>query len=184
MRILRIPPDGDPYSRAICPWPFIHSAEALAAGLTTAAAQKALNKLNQQGIQVRTIKDLIFNGDSRKLFWNGSLTFSTDDVKWFLNQIKETPNTSEIISLLNAQPTKENIRKFIQSGFDVMWGNFETKSDNHGYEEGKNLLTNMAENAVQFRREYIKKNLVCGIYFIGEGHIKSWAEQFEDTEII
>ena len=143
-----------------------------------------LNKLNQQGTQIRTIEDLILNGDSRKMFWDGSLSFNTDDIRWFFNQIKETPNTDEIITLLGTQPTKENIRKFIQSGFDVMWGNFETKSDNHGYKEGKNLLTNMAENAVQVRRNYIKKNLVCGIYFIGEGHIKSWAEQFEDTEII
>jgi hypothetical protein len=42
----------------------------------------------------------------------------------------------------------------------------------------------MAEIATPKRREYIKNNLVCGIYFIGEGHIKSWEEQFNNTIII
>jgi hypothetical protein len=42
----------------------------------------------------------------------------------------------------------------------------------------------MAETATKTRREYIKNNLVCGIYFIGEGHIKSWQEQFVDTKVI
>jgi hypothetical protein len=41
----------------------------------------------------------------------------------------------------------------------------------------------MAEIATQKRREYIKNNLVCGIYFIGEGHIKSWQEQFVGTQV-
>ena len=86
--------------------------------------------------------------------------------------------------LLKSKPTPENIRKFIQTGFDIMWGNFDSKKDNFGYQEGKNLLTNMAETATKKRREYIKNNLICGIYFIGEGHIKSWQEQFVDTELI
>jgi hypothetical protein len=64
-----------------------------------------------------------------------------------------------------------------------MWGNFNSKKDDFGYQQGKNLLTNMAEIATQKRREYIKNNLVCGIYFIGEGHIKSWQEQFVGTQV-
>ena len=59
-----------------------------------------------------------------------------------------------------------------------------TKKDNHGFEDGKNLLTNMANNATKLRREYIKNNLECGIYFIGEGHIGEWEKQFLDTEIV
>jgi hypothetical protein len=60
------------------------------------------------------------------------------------------------MALLKSAPTPENIRKFIQSGFDVMWGNFDSKTDNFGYEQDinktKNLLTKMAEIATQKRR--------------------------------
>ena len=132
---------------------------------------------------INSIYNLIMLGDGSKLFWDGSLSFDDNDKKWFIKQIQDTPNTQNIISLLKSKPTPENIRKFIQSGFDVMWGNFDSKTDNFGYEQGKNLLTNMAEIATQKRREYIKNNLVCGIYFIGEGHIKSWEEQFVGTQV-
>jgi hypothetical protein len=113
-----------------------------------------LSILKNSGQKINSIYDLIRLGDGSKLFWDGK-----------------------------SEPTPENIRKFIQTGFDVMWGNFDTKTDNFGYEQGKNLLTNMAETATQKRREYIKNNLVCGIYFIGEGHIKSWQEQFVGTQV-
>ncbi len=140
--------------------------------------------LKNSGQKINSIYDLIMLGDGSKLFWEGSLSFDENDKKWFIEQIKNTPNTQNIMALLQSAPTPENIRKFIQSGFDVMWGNFDSKTDNFGYQDGKNLLTNMAEIATQKRREYIKNNLVCGIYFIGEGHIKSWQEQFVDTEVI
>ena len=133
---------------------------------------------------VKTIYDLIIKGNGSKLFWDGSIDFNENDKKWFIKQILGTPNTQNLMELLKSEPTPENIRKFIQTGFDVMWGNFDSKTDNFGYEQGKNLLTNMAEAATKKRREYIKNNLVCGIYFIGEGHIKSWQEQFVDTEVI
>jgi len=143
-----------------------------------------LSILKNSGQKINSIYDLIMLGDGSKLFWEGSLSFDENDKKWFIEQIKNTPNTQNIMALLQSAPTPENIRKFIQSGFDVMWGNFDSKTDNFGYQDGKNLLTNMAEIATQKRREYIKNNLVCGIYFIGEGHIKSWQEQFVDTEVI
>jgi hypothetical protein len=143
-----------------------------------------LSNLESEGKKVKSIYELIMLGDGSKLFWDGSLSFDDNDKKWFVEQILKTPNTQHIKVLLQNEPTPENIRKFIQSGFDVMWGNFDSKKDNFGYEQGKNLLTNMAETATKKRREYIKNNLVCGIYFIGEGHIKSWKEQFIDTEII
>jgi hypothetical protein len=143
-----------------------------------------LSILKNNGQKINSIYDLITLGDGSKLFWDGSLSFNDEDKEWFIKQIQETPNTQNLLSLLKSEPTPENIRKFIQTGFDVMWGNFDSKTDNFGYEQGKNLLTNMAETATKKRREYIKKNLVCGIYFIGEGHIKSWQEQFVDTEVI
>ena len=143
-----------------------------------------LSILKNSGQKINSIYDLITLGDGSKLFWDGSLSFDDNDKIWFIGQIKNTPNTQNIMALLQSAPTPENIRKFIQSGFDVMWGNFDSKTDNFGYKQGKNLLTNMAEIATQKRREYIKNNLVCGIYFIGEGHIKSWQEQFVDTEVI
>jgi len=143
-----------------------------------------LSNLESEGKKVKSIYELIMLGDGSKLFWDGSLSFDDNDKKWFVEQILKTPNTQHIKVLLQTEPTPENIRKFIQSGFDVMWGNFDSKKDNFGYEQGKNLLTNMAETATKKRREYIRNNLVCGIYFIGEGHIKSWKEQFIDTEII
>ena len=142
-----------------------------------------LSILKNSGQKINSIYDLIRLGDGSKLFWDGSLSFDEDDKKWFIKQIQETPNTQNLLALLKSEPTPENIRKFIQTGFDVMWGNFDTKTDNFGYEQGKNLLTNMAETATQKRREYIKNNLVCGIYFIGEGHIKSWQEQFVGTQV-
>ena len=143
-----------------------------------------LSILKNGGQKINSINDLIILGDGSKLFWDGSLSFNDEDKDWFIEQIQGTPNTQNIMELLNSEPTPENIRKFIQSGFDVMWGNFDSKTDNFGYQEGKNLLTNMAETATKRRREYIKNNLVCGIYFIGEGHIKSWQEQFVDTKVI
>jgi hypothetical protein len=143
-----------------------------------------LSILTNSGQKINSIYDLIMLGDGSKLFWEGSLSFDDNDKKWFIEQIKNTPNTQNIMGLLQSEPTPENIRKFIQSGFDIMWGNFDSKKDNFGYQDGKNLLTNMAETATKRRREYIKNNLVCGIYFIGEGHIKSWQEQFVDTEVI
>ena len=143
-----------------------------------------LSILKNGGQKINSINDLIILGDGSKLFWDGSLSFNDKDKDWFIKQIKNTPNTQNIMELLNSDPTPENIRKFIQSGFNVMWGNFDSKTDNFGYKQGKNLLTNMAETATKTRREYIKNNLVCGIYFIGEGHIKSWQEQFKDTKII
>ena len=143
-----------------------------------------LSILKNSGQKINSINDLIMLGDGSKLFWEGSLSFDDNDKKWFIKQIQETPNTQNVLALLKSKPTTENIRKFIQSGFDVMWGNFDSKTDNFGYQDGKNLLTNMAEAATKRRREYIKNNLVCGIYFIGEGHIKSWQEQFVDTEVI
>ena len=143
-----------------------------------------LSILKNSGQKINSIYDLIMLGDGSKLFWEGSLSFDDNDKEWFIEQIKNTPNTQNIMALLQSAPTPENIRKFIQSGFDVMWGNFDSKTDNFGYQDGKNLLTNMAEIATQKRREYIKNNLVCGIYFIGEGHIKSWQEQFVDTKVI
>ena len=143
-----------------------------------------LSILKSNGKKINSIYDLIILGDGSKLFWDGSLSFDDNDKKWFIGQIKNTPNTQNIMGLLQSEPTPENIRKFIQSGFDIMWGNFDSKKDNFGYQDGKNLLTNMAETATKRRREYIKNNLVCGIYFIGEGHIKSWQEQFVDTEVI
>ena len=133
---------------------------------------------------VKTIYDLIIKGNGSKLFWDGSIDFNENDKNWFIQQILKTPNTQNMKLLLQSKPTSENIRKFIQTGFDIMWGNFDSKKDNFGYQEGKNLLTNMAEIATKKRREYIKNNLVCGIYFIGEGHIKSWQEQFVDTKVI
>jgi hypothetical protein len=133
---------------------------------------------------INSIYNLIMLGDGSKLFWEGSLSFDDNDKEWFIKQIQGTPNTQNIMELLKSEPTPENIRKFIQSGFDVMWGNFDSKTDNFGYQDGKNLLTNMAEIATQKRREHIKNNLVCGVYFIGEGHIKSWQEQFKDTILI
>jgi len=142
-----------------------------------------LSILKNSGQKINSIYDLIRLGDGSKLFWDGSLSFDKNDKEWFIEQIQGTPNTQNIITLLKSVPTPENIRKFIQSGFDVMWGNFDSKTDNFGYKEGKNLLTNMAETATQKRREYIKNNLVCGIYFIGEGHIKSWQEQFVGTQV-
>jgi hypothetical protein len=142
-----------------------------------------LSILKNSGQKINSIYDLIRLGDGSKLFWDGSLSFDEDDKKWFIKQIQETPNTQNLLALLKSEPTPENIRKFIQTGFDVMWGNFDSKTDNFGYEQGKNLLTNMAETATQKRREYIKNNLVCGIYFIGEGHIKSWQEQFVGTQV-
>ena len=143
-----------------------------------------LSILKNGGQKINSINDLIILGDGSKLFWDGSLSFNDEDKDWFIKQIKNTPNTQNIMALLQSAPTPENIRKFIQNGFDVMWGNFNSKTDNFGYEDNKNLLTNMAETATKTRREYIKNNLVCGIYFIGEGHIKSWQEQFKDTKII
>lgn len=143
-----------------------------------------LSELTNNGQKINSIYDLIMLGNGSKLFWDGSLSFDDNDKKWFIEQITKTPNTQNIMELLNSETTPENIRKFIQTGFNVMWGNFDSKTDNFGYEQGKNLLTNMAEIATQKRREYIKNNLVCGIYFIGEGHIKSWQEQFVDTEVI
>lgn len=147
-----------------------------------------LSILKNSGQKINSIYDLIKFGDGSKLFWDGSLSFDDKDKKWFIDQIQGTPNTQNVMELLKSEPTPENIRKFIQSGFDVMWGNFDSKTDNFGYEQDinktKNLLTKMAEIATQKRREYIKNNLVCGIYFIGEGHIKSWQEQFVGTEII
>jgi hypothetical protein len=142
-----------------------------------------LSILKNNGQKINSIYDLITLGDGSKLFWDGSLSFDENDKDWFIKQIQETPNTQNLLTLLNSEPTPENIRKFIQTGFDVMWGNFDSKTDNFGYEQGKNLLTNMAETATKKRREYIKNNLVCGIYFIGEGHIKSWQEQFVDTKV-
>jgi hypothetical protein len=133
---------------------------------------------------VKTIYDLIIKGNGSKLFWDNSLDFDENDKKWFIQQILKTPNTENMKLLLKSKPTSQNIRKFIQTGFDIMWGNFDSKKDNFGYQEGKNLLSNMAEIATKKRREYIKNNLVCGIYFIGEGHIKSWQEQFVDTQLI
>jgi len=143
-----------------------------------------LSELTNNGQKINSIYDLITLGNGSKLFWDGSLSFNDEDKEWFIEQIQGTPNTQNIMELLNSNPTPENIRKFIQSGFNVMWGNFDSKTDNFGYEDNKNLLTNMAETATKTRREYIKNNLVCGIYFIGEGHIKSWQEQFVDTEVI
>ena len=147
-----------------------------------------LSILKNSGQKINSIYDLIMLGDGSKLFWDGSLSFDDKDKKWFIDQIQGTPNTQNVMALLQSAPTPENIRKFIQSGFDVMWGNFDSKTDNFGYEQDinktKNLLTKMAEIATQKRREYIKNNLVCGIYFIGEGHIKSWQEQFVDTKVI
>ena len=142
-----------------------------------------LSKLTNSGQKINSIYDLIMLGDGSKLFWDGSLSFDNNDKKWFIEQIQGTPNTQNIMELLKSEPTPENIRKFIQTGFDVMWGNFNSKTDNFGYKENKNLLTNMAETATKTRREYIKNNLVCGIYFIGEGHIKSWQEQFVGTQV-
>ena len=142
-----------------------------------------LTILKNSGQKINSIYDLIMLGDGSKLFWDGSLSFDDNDKKWFIEQIQGTPNTQNVMELLKSEPTPENIRKFIQTGFDVMWGNFNSKKDNFGYEQGKNLLTNMAEIATQKRREYIKNNLVCGIYFIGEGHIKSWQEQFVGTQV-
>ena len=139
--------------------------------------------LKNSGQKINSIYDLIMLGDGSKLFWDGSLSFNDNDKKWFIEQIQGTPNTQNVIALLKSEPTPENIRKFIQTGFDVMWGNFNSKKDDFGYQQGKNLLTNMAETATQKRREYIKNNLVCGIYFIGEGHIKSWQEQFVGTQV-
>jgi hypothetical protein len=143
-----------------------------------------LSILKNNGQKINSIYDLITLGDGSKLFWDGSLSFDENDKDWFIKQIQETPNTQNLLTLLNSEPTPENIRKFIQTGFDVMWGNFDSKTDNFGYKQGKNLLTNMAETATKKRREYIKNNLVCGIYFIGEGHVKSWQEQFVDTKVI
>jgi len=142
-----------------------------------------LSILKNNGQKINSIYDLIKFGDGSKLFWDGSLSFNDEDKDWFIKQIQGTPNTQNLLALLKSEPTPENIRKFIQTGFDVMWGNFDSKTDNFGYEQGKNLLTNMAETATQKRREYIKNNLVCGIYFIGEGHIKSWQEQFVGTQV-
>jgi len=143
-----------------------------------------LSIIKNSGQKINSIYDLIRLGDGSKLFWDGSLSFDDKDKDWFIEQIKNTPNTQNIMSLLQSAPTPENIRKFIQNGFDVMWGNFDSKTDNFGYKDGKNLLTKMAETATKRRREYIKNNLVCGIYFIGEGHIRAWQEQFVDTEVI
>ena len=143
-----------------------------------------LTLLKNSGEKINKIKELIMLGDGSKLFWDGSTNFNDEDKKWFIGQILKTPNTNEMKGLLKSSPTPENIRKFIQNGFNIMWGNFKSKKDNYGYQEGKNLLTNMAEIATPKRREYIKNNLVCGIYFIGEGHIKSWEEQFNNTTII
>jgi hypothetical protein len=142
-----------------------------------------LSILKNSGQKINSIYDLIMLGDGLKLFWDGSLSFDDNDKKWFIEQIQGTPNTQNVMALLKSAPTPENIRKFIQTGFDVMWGNFNSKKDDFGYQQGKNLLTNMAEIATQKRREYIKNNLVCGIYFIGEGHIKSWQEQFVGTQV-
>jgi hypothetical protein len=142
-----------------------------------------LSILKNNGQKINSIYDLIMLGDGSKLFWDGSLSFDDNDKKWFIEQIQGTPNTQNVMALLKSEPTPENIRKFIQTGFDVMWGNFNSKKDDFGYQQGKNLLTNMAEIATQKRREYIKNNLVCGIYFIGEGHIKSWEEQFVGTQV-
>ena len=146
-----------------------------------------LSILKNSGQKINSIYDLIMLGDGSKLFWDGSLSFDDNDKKWFIEQIQGTPNTQNVMELLKSEPTPENIRKFIQTGFDVMWGNFDSKTDNFGYEQDinktKNLLTKMAEIATQKRREYIKNNLVCGIYFIGEGHIKSWQEQFVGTQV-
>ena len=143
-----------------------------------------LSLIEKSGKKISSIYKLIMLGNGYKLFWDGSTNFNDEDKEWFIEQILKTPNTNEMRGLLNTNPTPENIRKFIQTGFNIMWGNFESKKDNYGYQEGKNLLTNMAEIATPIRREYIKNNLVCGIYFIGEGHIKSWEEQFNNTEII
>ena len=143
-----------------------------------------LSILKNSGQKINSIYDLITLGDGSKLFWDGSLSFNDEDKEWFIEQILNTPNAQNMKVLLESPATPENIRKFIQTGFDIMWGNFDSKTDNFGYEQGKNLLTNMAEIATQKRREYIKNNLVCGIYFIGEGHIKSWQEQFVDTKVI
>jgi hypothetical protein len=143
-----------------------------------------LSILKNGGQKINSINDLIMLGDGSKLFWDGSLSFNDEDKEWFIEQILNTPNAQNMKVLLESPATPENIRKFIQTGFDIMWGNFDSKTDNFGYKEGKNLLTNMAETATKKRREYIKNNLVCGIYFIGEGHIKSWQEEFVDTEVI
>jgi len=143
-----------------------------------------LNKLEKNNQKPKSILELIKNGNSSKMFWDGSLSFDKMEIDWFIQQILKTPNTQVIKTLLMSEPNKENIRKFIQTGFDIMWGNFNTKKDNHGFEDGKNLLTNMANNATKLRREYIKNNLECGIYFIGEGHIGEWKNQFLDTKIV
>ena len=119
-----------------------------------------LTILKNSGQKINSIYNLIMLGDGSKLFWDGSLSFDENDKKWFIQQILKTPNAENMKVLLQSEPTPENIRKFIQTGFDIMWGNFDSKTDNFGYEQGKNLLTNMAETATKKRREYIKNNLL------------------------
>ena len=88
-----------------------------------------LSILKNSGQKINSIYDLIMLGDGSKLFWDGSLSFDDNDKKWFIKQIENTPNTQNIMALLQSEPTPENIRKFIQSGFDVTWGNFYSKKD-------------------------------------------------------
>ena len=122
-----------------------------------------------------TIKELIMNGSGVTMFWDNSLDYSREEKGWFIKQICDTDD--KLCSLMSQDPTDENIRKFINLGFLIMWD----KRNNYGYEEGNNLLAQMAETATEGRREHIKNNLECGIYFIGEGHISEWKKQFIDT---
>jgi predicted secreted protein len=127
-----------------------------------------------------SIKELIMKGSGVTMFWDNSLDYNDEEKEWFIDQIKGTSNSDTIMSLLEAPPTDENIRKFINTGFLMMWDD----RDKYGYKEGNNLLVNMADTATEGRREHIKNNLECGIYFIGEGHISEWEKQFVDTKLI
>ena len=61
-----------------------------------------LSILKNSGQKINSIYDLIMLGDGSKLFWDGSLSFDDNDKKWFIKQIENTPNTQNIMALLQS----------------------------------------------------------------------------------
>jgi hypothetical protein len=122
-------------------------------------------------LNAKSIKEIIERGDD-SLFWDGTLSFNNMDRQWFIKQICDTDN--ELCTLMDKEPSDENIRKFINLGFLIMWD----KRNDYGYEKGNNLLANISDIATKGRRSHIMNNLKPGIYFIGEGHLPEFAKEF------
>ena len=135
------------------------------------SGQDPIVKEERDKLNAKSIKEIIERGDD-SLFWDGTLSFNNMDRQWFIEQICDTDN--ELCSLMSQEPSDENIRKFINLGFLIMWD----KKNEYGYEEGNNLLANLSDIATKGRRAHIMNNLKPGIYFIGEGHLPEFAKEF------